>query len=132
MEYKLLLSPDDMVRRGYDLKVEGRLNQGDFNSIEDAIDDFMQQCFDSIYNLIEMYRGPSWTSDFFDDMSTAIIKDNYPLAYKLQEALKWALLEQTVFIYDNGDINTSSKIEIDKIGYSPKSIQKLWSYGILR
>lgn len=131
MDYKTFFSYDDICNRGYDLKAEGRLNQGDFLTIDVAIDDFLQEVFNSIYDLIESYKGKKWTRFFFEDMATEIDKELYPNAYSMQETLKWSLIEQAVFIYENGDVMTSGKIEPDKLGYSQKVIRKLWSFDLL-
>ena len=131
MDYKLYLTYEDIQKRGYDLKVDGRLNLGDFPSIEEAIEDFIQEIFFSIYDLIESYKGKKWTKLFFEDMATVIDKELHPNAYSMQETLKWAILEQAIFIYENGDIMTSAQIQPDKTGYSPKVIRKLWNSGLL-
>ena len=81
--------------------------------------------------MIESYKGPQWTELFFEDMAQKISRESNPTAYRIQEALKWAILEQVIFIYDNGDIRTSAKIEIDKLGFSPKAVDKLWKHGLL-
>lgn len=131
MDHTKFITVDDVKLRGYDLTLKGRLNQGDFPDIASAAADFLRECFDSIYNLIELYKGPQWTERFFEDMSGDIDPNENPGAYKLQKALKWAILEQTIFIYDNGDARTSAKINIDILGHSPKAIDKLWNYGML-
>ena len=131
MDYKTFFSYDDICARGYDLKAPGRLNQGDFISIDVAVDDFLQEIFNSIYDLVESYKGKKWTRLFFEDMSSSIDKEQCPIAYGMQETLKWALIEQTVFIYENGDVMTSGKIEPDKVSYSQKVIRKLWNSNLL-
>lgn len=131
MDYANFITSEEVKKRGYDLSLGGRLNQGDFGTKESAIEDFLKECFDSIYNLIETYKGPKWTELFFEDMAQEINKDINPRAYRIQVALKWAILEQTIFIYDNGDVRTSAKVEIDKLGFSPKAVDKLWKYGLL-
>lgn len=131
MDYTSFITFDDVKKRGYDLSLPGRLNQGDFSTITAAMEDFLKECFDSIYNLIESYKGPQWTELFFEDMAQKISRELNPAAYRIQEALKWAILEQVIFIYDNGDIRTSAKIEIDKLGFSPKAVDKLWKHGLL-
>lgn len=131
MNYEKFISIEDVKKRGYDLMLDGRLNQGDFATIEAAAADFLQECFDSVYNLIETYKGPEWTELFFEDMANQLDPTTQPKAYRTQQALKWAILEQTIFIYDNGDVRTSAKIEIDKIGFSPKAADKLWKHGLL-
>ena len=131
MDYKAFLSYGDILARGYDLKALGRLEQGDFSTIEYAIDDFLQETFQTIYDLIESYKGINFTTSFFDDMSQEIDKYQYPKAFALQTILKWCLVEQAIFIYENGDVMTSSQIQPDKISYSPKVIRKLWNNGLL-
>lgn len=131
MNYKKFITYEDILSRGYDLKTQGRLEQGDFYTIDAAIEQFLKESFDSVYDLIESYKGVEWTEKFFEDMSTEIDSTKYPEAYRKQSILRWAILEQTIFYYENGDIFTSSKIEIDKIGYSPKAVKKLWGHNLL-
>lgn len=131
MDHTKFITSEDVKKRGYDLSLEGKLNQGDFNTKDAAIADFLQECFDSIYNLIELYKGPAWAELFFEDMSKEIDRATNPNAYRIQQALKWSILEQTIFIYDNGDVRTSAKVEIDKLGYSPKAVDKLWKHNLL-
>lgn len=131
MNYKKFITYEDILSRGYDLKTQGRLEQGDFYTIDAAIEQFLKESFESVYDLIESYKGVEWTEKFFEDMSTEIDSTKYPEAYRKQSILRWAILEQTIFYYENGDIFTSSKIEIDKIGYSPKAVKKLWSHNLL-
>lgn len=131
MNYKKFITYEDILSRGYDLKTQGRLEQGDFYTIDAAIEQFLKESFDSVYDLIESYKGVEWTEKFFEDMSTEIDSTKYPEAYRKQSILRWAILEQTIFYYENGDIFTSSKIEVDKIGYSPKAVKKLWNHNLL-
>lgn len=131
MDYKLYFTYEDILYRGYDLKADGRLNSGDFATKESAIDDFLQENFNSVYDLIESYKGREWTKKFFLDMQEDIKEDVHPRTYELKQILKWSLMEQTIFIYENGDIMTSAQIQPDKIGYSPKVIRKLWSNNLL-
>lgn len=131
IDFRNFITYEDVKKRGYDLQIPGRLNQGDFANIESAVDDFLGECFASIYNLIETYKGPEWTELLFEDMSKEIKREINPGAYRIQQALKWAILEQTIFIYDNGDKRTSAKLEVDKIGFSPKAVDKLWKCELL-
>lgn len=130
MDYSKFLTYEDIKSRGYDLKVTGRLNQGDFETIEEAIDDFIREVVDGIYNLIASYRGNCWTRAFFEDMEN-ITDDSHPNAIIMNETLKWAILTQAIFIYENGDKEALSKVDIERVGFSPKVIRRLWE-GILR
>ena len=131
IDFKKFIDYDIFKERGYDLKVKGRLNQGDFATIDEAVDDFLKSCFENLYNLIESYRGITWTKMLFEDMSQDLANESEQ-SQIYQEVIKWAVLEQAVFIYENGDINSRAKKDIEYVGYSPKVTRKLWSYGILR
>ena len=131
MNYKKFITYEDILSRGYDFKTQGRLEQGDFYTIDAAIEQFLKESFESVYDLIESYKGVEWTEKFFEDMSTEIDSTKYPEAYRKRSILRWAILEQTIFYYENGDIFTSSKIEVDKLGYSPKAVKKLWNHYLL-
>lgn len=131
MEYTSFFTHDDIANRGYDLSLPGKLNLGSFTQIQQAIDDFLQECFDSIYNLIERHNGYAWTKEFFTDMSKTINAEETPRAYDIQQALKWCLVNQTIFILDNGDKNASAKVNNELLGISPKATEKLYNMGIL-
>ena len=72
MDYKLIISQDDYVeamrKKGYDLRDNSVLNSTHYSSQDDAIDDFLQNSFDTIYELIRDNRGNQWTELFMDDM----------------------------------------------------------------
>ena len=53
-------------------------------------------------------------------------------ALRYQEALKKVMLEQIVFIYENGEINASATKDDTKRSISPKVITKLYNYGIIK
>ena len=129
MNYSSLLSYEDILSRGYDLKVEGRLVKGDFLTIEDAISQFCYEVVDSIVGLIEAYRGQLWTLEFIQDMC----QDNLVgAALSYQDALKGAILDQAIFIYENGSKEASAIVDNNRIEYSPKAMRRLWNFGILR
>ena len=126
-----LITIQDVKSRGYDLTADGRLNQGDFETIEEASEQFIDECCNSIFGLIEKHRGFLWTMKFKDDMQQEIKKDENENAYYIQQALKSALLEQVIFIYENGDANASAIKDDTRRAISPKALSKLYNYGIL-
>ena len=126
-----LITIQDIKSRGYDLTADGRLNQGDFETIEEASEQFIDECCNSIFGLIEKHRGYLWTMKFKEDMSNNIDKEQNENAYYIQQALKSALLEQVIFIYENGDANASGIKDDTRIAISPKAINKLYNCGLL-
>ena len=44
----MLVTIEDVRSRGYDLLADGRLNQGDFATIDDTAIQFIQECCDMI------------------------------------------------------------------------------------
>ena len=119
--YKDYFTKEDLAKRGYNLEADGVLETSHFRTIEDAIDDFMNDAFDTIFHLIEDYRGEQWASDYFTDMAKT---DLPPVAIKWQQALKKALIEQAIFIYDNG--NPNATFNDGRSQYAPKAIEQLW------
>ena len=126
MDYKLIYDRDSFVarmqNRGYDLTDPSVLDCSHFQVQEEAIDDFLQIAFDKIYELIKEYRGKLWTKAFMADMQHDDLTGD---ALEYQEILKDAIVEQAVFIWDNGDKEASSNQD-DRLVYSPIAVKKLW------
>lgn len=131
MTYSDFITTEDVKAKGYDLTNNtGLLVQGDFDTLEEAAADFLKTCFDTIYDLIEGKRGAEWAEDFFEDMAEEINQTAMPKAYKLQKALKKAILIQTIYLLENGDSSdTSEKSEASP--YSTKALRLLYSNGII-
>ena len=128
MDYKLIFSQTDfveaMLKKGYDLRDNSVLNSSHFVSQDDAIDDFLQNSFDSIYELIRENRGNHWCELFFEDMQKDLSADEDALKYKV--ILKEALVEQTIFLWDNGDSDAVADNNEERSPYAPKAVKKLW------
>lgn len=127
MDYKLIISRDDfldiMLKKGYDFTDTQVLDGVPFQTQEDAIDTYFQDIFDTIYELIEDYRGRVWTKLFFQDMQH---KDLTGDALEYQEALITALWQQAVFVWDNGDSSANANKDDNRLPYSPKAVKTLW------
>ena len=126
----MLVTIDDIKKRGYDLTVDGRMNQGDFLTIEDAANQFIEECCNSVWSLIEKNRGFKWTNLFKKDVENDEIKDDLLDLYK--NRLKEAMIEQIIFIYENGDYNASGIVDATRKANSPKMLNKLYNFGIMR
>ena len=133
MEYTKIITRDDYVsflkRKGYDLKAEGVLDSVHFETIEDSVDAFLQDAFDIVYNEVADNRGAYWTRLFYDDMSQEQLSA-YALEYKAD--LKQALVQQAIFMYDNGDSQSDSLIQKDRTHISDKALKILIQRSILR
>ena len=122
--YKNYYSVEDLRKRGYNLKAEDVLDDSHFDNIDDAIDDFMDDTFRNIYNLFVQYKGRKIADAFFTDMArddlTGIAKD-------IKERLNRCLVEQAIFIYDNGDANAQSGYQerSDRTSYAPKAMAEI-------
>ena len=125
----MLITIEDVKTRGYDLTKDGALLQGDFLTIQDSANQFITECCDMIWELIEKHNGIEWTEKFKEDMSQ---QDLSGLALRYQNAIKNILLEQIVFIYENGNINANATKDENKRAISPKVITKLYNYDILK
>ncbi len=119
--YNDYFTVEDLAKRGYDLRQEGILDKSHFASLEDAIDDFMNDVFDTIYGLIENYRGSVWAKKFFEDMATTLTNET---ALEYQYSLKRALIEQAIFTYDNG--NPDATFDQNQKPYAPKAVKAMW------
>jgi hypothetical protein len=53
------------------------------------------------------------------------------MALLVKNALKKAMLEQVVFIYENGDISANAIKDDTKRSLSPKALNKLYAFGII-
>jgi hypothetical protein len=125
----MLITIDDVRSRGYDLLADGRLNQGDFATIEDSANQFIEECCDMIWGVIVKHRGVKWCEEFKQDMLRDDLND---IALLYKSALKKAMLEQVVFIYENGDISANAIKDDTKRSLSPKALNKLYAFGIIR
>lgn len=124
----MLVTIEDVRSRGYDLLADGRLNQGDFATIDDTAMQFIQECCDMIWGVIEKHRGFKWTEWFKQDMMRDDLND---MALLCKNALKKAMLEQVIFIYENGDISANAIKDDTKRAISPKALNKLYNFGII-
>ena len=124
----MLITIEDVKTRGYDLTKDGALLKGDFLTIQDSANQFITECCDMVWGLIEKHRGVEWTTKFKQDMESENLSGN---ALTYQDMIKKVMLEQIVFIYENGDSNASSIIDVNKRAISPKVITKLYNYGII-
>ena len=120
-DYKNYFTVEELKYRGYDLEADGILDTEHFPSMEYAIDDFMNDAFDTIYTLVENYRGAEWTEAFFTDMARDDLSGE---ALKFKQRLNKALIEQAIFIYDNG--NTKATFDDGRKAYAPKAVEALW------
>lgn len=125
MEYQNYFTNEDLVPRGYDLYADGVLEDTHFKSRTDAVNDFCENAFNIIKNLIEKYRGIPWTAFFLDDMKRT---DLTGMAKKFQDAFKTALIEQCIYTYDNGDASASKYV--GESHYAPKAVEALWGLVI--
>lgn len=125
----MLITIDDVRNRGYDLLADGRLNQGDFATITDSANQFIEECCDMIWAVIEKHRGVKWCEQFKQDMLS--LEDSNSLISYYRVAIKKILLDQVVFIYENGDITANAFKDDTKRAISPKAINKLYNIGIL-
>ncbi len=124
----MLITIEDVRSRGYDLLADGRLNQGDFATIEDSANQFIEECCYMIWDVIERHRGVKWCESFKQDMFRDDLSD---MALLVKNALKKAMLEQVVFIYENGDISANAIKDDTKRSLSPKALNKLYAFGII-
>lgn len=125
LDYKNYFTKEDLRVRGYNLEADGVLDISHFDTLEDAINDFMDNTLRAVYNLFVQYRGRKWTDAFFDDMTQENLSGT---ALDYQERLKRALIEQAIFIYDNGDSNANASYDdrASKSELSPKAVAELW------
>ena len=132
MDYKNIITYElwleKMQSKGYDFTDTSVLDGSHFQSQEEAIDDYFQDTFNTIYELVREYRGNKWTELFFEDMSQDVESDLDALRYK--DALIKALIEQAVYIYDNGSVEASGEVNPDRHEYAPKAVKALWGLVI--
>ena len=124
-----MVTINDVRSRGYDLLADGRLNQGDFETIEASAEQFIEECCNTIWSLIEKNKGFKWANKFKEDMMRDDLTDDMAILY--QKVMRGVMLEQVIFIYENGDINANAIKDDTKRAVSPKALTKLYNYGIL-
>lgn len=136
MDYTQIITRDDitakLTKRGYNLFYNGVLDTVHFTTLEDAVDDFLQGCTDSLNDLITTYRGKKWTDKFLQDMSISGMTNASTKQQEYHDEYIRALLEQCIFTYDNGDANASASKDNPNNAYSPKAVSILWNMNILR
>jgi len=123
--YKDYVSASELDKRGYQLDKDGVLATEHFQTVEDAVDDFMQNSFDIVQELVRNYRGRKWTDAFYEDMKKT---DLTGTALEFQEALKEAIIQQAIYTYDNGDASASAYK--GESHYAPKAVSVLWGLVI--
>jgi hypothetical protein len=123
--YKDYVSASELDKRGYQLDKDGVLATEHFQTVEDAVDDFMQNSFDIVQELVRNYRGRKWTDAFYEDMKKTDLTGK---ALKFQEALKEAIIQQAIYTYDNGDASASAYK--GESHYAPKAVSVLWGLVI--
>lgn len=125
LNYTDYVSLLDLRKRGYNLEQESVLDRTHFDNLEDAINDFMFNVVQSIYNLFLSYHSREVTDAFFEDMKS---DDLTGKALDFKQRLKLALIEQAIYIYDNGDSNTASynQERQERSPYAPKAVAELW------
>lgn len=131
MTYEHLLSYEDLKSKGYDLKKANRLNQGDFYSIDEAVDDFLDEIVMKVYRIIALRKGDQFARYLFEDMNQEINASKFPKAYNCQITLKRAILTQAVFIYENGDKEKLSKVDIERTAWDKDALRDLSILGVL-
>lgn len=123
LTYTNYITKLDMRKKGYDLEADGVLDVSHFATIQDAIDDFLDETVRTIYNLVIAYRGREFADNFFTDMT---LDDLSGKALDFQQRLKRACLEQAIFNYDNGDVEATYQEDKYKSPYAPKAVKELW------
>lgn len=123
--YKDYVSARELDKRGYQLDKDGVLATEHFQTVEDAVDDFMQNSFDIVQELVRNYRGRKWTDAFYEDMKKTDLTGK---ALEFQEALKEAIIQQAIYTYDNGDASASAYK--GESHYAPKAVSVLWGLVI--
>ena len=123
--YKDYVSASELDKRGYQLDKDGVLATEHFQTVEDAVDDFMQNSFDIVQELVRNYRGRKWTDAFYEDMKKTDLTGK---ALEFQEALKEAIIQQAIYTYDNGD--SSASAYKGESHYAPKAVSALWGLVI--
>ena len=125
LNYNDYFTKDNLRVRGYNLEADGVLDISHFDTLQDAIDDFMDNALRTIYNLFVRYKGRKWADCFFSDMKNT---DLTGIALEYKETLNRALVEQAIFIYDNGDSNASASIDerASRSKEAPKAVVELW------
>ena len=126
------ISKEQLRKRGYNLEAEGVLTTSHFDSVDDAIDDFCNGCLNQLAELIAKYKSRAWSDAFLSDMARNDLTNEVALEY--QELFKDALIEQIIYVYDNGDSSTNSDNQDrkDRSPYSPKAVEKLWDRVLTR
>ena len=120
------ISKEQLRKRGYNLESNGVLDISHFDSLDDAIDDFCNGALNQLYELIAKYTSRAWADAFLSDMARKDLVNTIALEY--QELFKGALIEQIIYVYDNGDSSATSDNQDrkDRSPYSPKAVEKLW------
>lgn len=126
------ISKEQLRKRGYNLEADGVLTTSHFDNIDDAIDDFCNGALNQLAELIAKYKSRAWSDAFLSDMARNDLTNEVALEY--QELFKDALIEQIIYVYDNGDSssNSDNQDRKDRSPYSPKAVEKLWDRVLAR
>lgn len=123
--YTRLITADDFKDNfGYDLKL--RLNQGNFNTIEDAVNSWLDEACESINQLIMQRRGREFTTKL-----NLFIAEDVNSTDELYQAMYWAQLYEARFFFENGRPASLSKVDGTIKHHDEQALQILYTYGIL-
>lgn len=127
LNYNNYFTKEELRKRGYNLESDGVLDISHFDMMQDAIDDFMGNVLEVIYNLFVEYKGRKWADAFFEDMANDYTELKGK-ALDCKKRLNKALIEQAIFVYDNGDSQATASYEDRQYRspYAPKAIAQLW------
>ena len=130
MEYTFeqYLTLDDFKEQtGYDLTK--RVEQGDFETLEEAAKNFMQTCFDELVDeVIKPQNGDIWTNNFLQDILTDA-DDNYIIGTMKKGFIK-AFKEHCLYRFEVGDPVAVGSSNLPR--YSEHTIQLLCNARIIQ
>lgn len=117
--YKRLFTVEDFKENfGYNLIT--RAKQGDFPTVEASCEAWCDEAALSIHMLIIKNRGVAFAKKLYESNNEELL-----------DVLKTAQLYEMLFIYENGNVQLSAKIEDNTKTHSQEAIDLLYSTGIL-
>lgn len=101
--YKNYITLDEFkALTGYDLTK--RVEQGDYETKEEAANNFMQDCFEELKDeVIAQVMGTIWTKNFLQDILNDADVNSIPVLANMKQAFKKALKEHIVYRFEIGD-----------------------------
>lgn len=122
---KLITAKDIELNFGYDLI--SMVTIGGFGSAKDAVEAWLDEACESIFDFITSKMGIFFTKKLNDFLAN---EEN--IETDIYECIYWAEMYEMRFFVDNGRFSAVGKVDPFRKKHSEEAIRTLYSFGIVR